>query len=50
MLADPRVREKAAQAAQAAIDEGKRIVREENRAYAAGQAVGRTLNKLRGGR
>jgi hypothetical protein len=50
LAANPRVREKAARAAQAAIDEGKRIAREENRAYAAGQAVRRTLNKLRGDR
>jgi hypothetical protein len=34
----------------APYDEGKRIAREENRAYAAGQAVRRTLNKLRGDR
>lgn len=50
LAADPRVREKAARVTQAAIDEGKRIAREENRAYAAGQAIGRTLNKLRGDR
>lgn len=50
LAADPRVREKAARVAQAAIDEGKRIARDENRAHAAGQAVRRTLNKLRGDR
>ncbi|MCK4791438.1 MAG: hypothetical protein KAV87_47340 [Desulfobacteraceae bacterium] len=50
MAADPRVRDAAARAAQAAVEEGKRIAAEENRAYAAGQAVRRTLDKLRGDR
>ena len=45
---DPRVREAAARGAQAALEEGKRIAAEENRAYAAGQALGRALHKLRG--
>ena len=50
LAADPRVREAAARAAQAAVDEGKRVAADENRAYAAGQAVGRALHKLRGER
>jgi len=50
LAADPRVRDAAARAAQAAVDEGKRIATEENRAYAAGQVVGRALHKLRGDR
>ena len=50
LAADPRVRAAAARGAQAAVEEGKRVVAEEKRAYAAGQAVGRALHKLRGNR
>jgi hypothetical protein len=50
LAADPRVRDAAARGARAAVDEGKRIAAEENRAYAAGQTVGRVLRKLRGDR
>lgn len=50
LAADPRVRDAAARGAQAAVEEGKRIAQEENRAYAAGQALGRALHKLRGER
>lgn len=50
LAADPRVREAAARGARAAVDEGKRIAAAENRAHAAGQAVGRALHKLRGDR
>jgi hypothetical protein len=50
LAADPRVRETAARAARATVEEGKRVAQEENRAYAAGQAVGRALHKLRGDR
>ena len=50
LAADPRVRDAAARGARAAVEEGKRIAAEENRAYAAGQALGRALHKLRGER
>ncbi len=50
LAADPRVREKAAQAARTAVDEAKQIAREDNKAHAAGRAVRRALNKVRGGR
>ncbi len=50
LAADPRVREKAAQAARAAIDQAKQIAREENKAQAAGRAVRRALNKVKGDR
>ena len=50
LAADPRVREAAARGAQAALEEGRRIAAKENRAYAAGQALGRALHKLRGER
>ena len=50
LAADPRVRDAAARGARAAVEEGKRIASEENRAYAAGQALGRALYKLRGDR
>lgn len=46
--ADPRVREKAGQAARFVSDEAKTIAREEDRARAAGRSVRKALNLLRG--
>lgn len=45
---DPRVREKAKQAAQFMAGEAKVIAREEDRARAAGRSVRRALNMLQG--
>ena len=50
LAADPRVRAKAAEAARAAVDKGKQIARQEDPARAAGRALRRTLNRLRGDR
>jgi len=49
LASDPRVREKAGQAARAAVEEAKAISRQEDKARAAGRAVRRALNKLQGG-
>jgi len=50
LAANPRVREKAAQAARTAMDEAKQIAREDNKAHAAGRAVRRAIDKVRGDR
>ena len=50
LAADPRVREKAAQAARVAVDQAKQIAREENKAQAAGRALRRAINKVKGDR
>jgi hypothetical protein len=50
IAADPRVREKAAEAARVAVGEARQIARGEDRARAAGRAVRRALNKLQGDR
>ncbi len=50
IAADPRVREKAAEAARVAVGEAWQIARGEDRARAAGRAVRRALNKLQGDR
>ncbi len=48
LAADPRVREKAARAARSVVDKGKQIARDDDRARAAGRAIHRAVNKLRG--
>jgi len=48
LAADPQVRETAAKAARAVADEAMQVAREENKAFAAGRAVRRALNKLQG--
>ncbi len=48
ITSNPQVREKAAEAARAVVGEAKQIARKENKAYAAGQALRRAINKLRG--
>jgi hypothetical protein len=50
LAANPQVREKAADAARAAVEEAKLIARDEDRARAAGRAFRRALNKLQGDR
>ncbi len=47
LAANPKVREKAAEAARVAVDETRKIAREEDRARAAGRALRRALNKVR---
>jgi hypothetical protein len=44
---DPEVRAKALGAAQSVMAEAKQIAREDNRAYAAGRALRRAVEKLR---
>ncbi len=46
VASDPRAREMATKAARGVIEEAKQIVKEDDRAYAAGRAVRRALNKL----
>ncbi len=50
LASDPRAKEKAAQAARLVVGEAKQIAREDDRARAAGRAVRRAINKLRGDR
>lgn len=46
VASDPRAREMATKAARGVLEEAKQIVKEDDRAYAAGRAVRRALNKL----
>jgi hypothetical protein len=48
IASDPRAKEKAAQAARVASGEVRQIAREKDKAQAAGRALRRALNKLRG--
>ncbi len=48
IAANPQVREKAAEAARAVAAEAKQIAGKKNKAYAAGQALRRALNKIQG--
>jgi len=50
LASDPRAREKAAKIANAVVGEARQIAREEDRARAAGRALRRAMNKLRGDR
>jgi hypothetical protein len=50
LASDPRLREKAAKVASAVVSEARQIVREEDRARAAGRAIRRAMNKLQGHR
>ena len=50
LASDPRAKEKVAKAARAVAGEAKQIVREEDRARAAGRALRRAINRLQGGR
>jgi len=50
LASDPRTREKSAKVASAVVKEAKQIAREEDKARAAGRAVRRAMNKLRGDR
>ena len=47
---DPRAREKAVKAVRGVADEARRIAREDDRAYAAGRAFRRALDRLRSDR
>ncbi len=46
IAADPRVREKAAEAARVVVGEARQIARGEDRSRAAGRAVRRAINRL----
>lgn len=48
LASNPQVREAATKAARVAVDEAKEIAGKEDRAFAAGQAVRRAMNKLQG--
>ncbi len=50
LAADPQVRETAAKAARVVVDEARQIAGRDDKALAAGRAVRRALNKLRGDR
>ena len=50
LAANPKVREASARAARAAAEEAGRIARDRDRPRAAGRAVRRALNALRGDR
>ena len=50
VASDPRVREKAADAARVVVDEARQIARGKDKAWAAGRALRRALNKLQGDR
>lgn len=47
VASDPKARAKAEEAARVFADEAKQVAHEKDRAYAAGKAFRRTLNKLR---
>ncbi len=48
LASHPRAREKAAKAARVIVGEARQIARGEDRARAAGRALRRAMNKLRG--
>jgi len=50
LASDPQARETAAKAARVVVGEAKKITRGEDRARAAGRALRRAMNKLRGDR
>ena len=50
LAADPRVRETAAKTARVVVDEVRQIAREADKARAAGRALRRVMNKMRGAR
>ncbi len=50
IASNPRARETAAKAAHAVVDEARHIARREDKAWAAGRALRRAMNKLQGDR
>ena len=48
IASNPQVRKTAAEAARLAVDEAKQIARRKDKAYAAGRALRRAMNKLQG--
>ena len=50
VASDPEAREKVVKAARGFVEEAKRIAKEDDRAYAAGRAFRRALDKLRSNR
>ncbi len=47
LASDPRMRETATKAARVVVDEAKEIARKDDKAFAAGRAVRRAMNKLK---
>ncbi len=50
LASDPRARGKAAKAARVVVDEARHIARRKDKAWAAGRALRRAMNKLQGDR
>ncbi len=50
LASDPRAREKASKVARVVVGEARQIARGEDKARAAGRALRRAMNKLRGDR
>jgi hypothetical protein len=50
VASDPQARENVVKAARGVVEEAKRIAKEDDRAYAAGRAFRRALEKLQGNR
>ena len=50
VASDPQARENVVKAARGVVEEAKRIAKEDDRAYAAGRAFRRALDKLQGNR
>ncbi len=50
LASDPRAREKAAKVARVVVNEARHIARREDKAWAAGRALRRAMNKLQGDR
>ncbi len=48
IASNPRAREAAAKATRAVVDEARQIARKEDKAWAAGRALRRAMNKLKG--
>ncbi len=48
LASNPQVRESAAKAARVVVDEAKEIAGKEDKAFAAGRAVRRAMNRLQG--
>ncbi len=50
LASNPQVRETAAKATRVVVDEAREIARKDDKAFAAGRAVRRAMNKLQGDR
>ncbi len=50
LASNPQIRKTAAKAARVVVDEAKDIARKEDKAFAAGRAVRRAMNRIQGDR